>query len=251
MDVERRAEVLGRHGRALQVPAGPAGPPRRVPGGFPRLGALPEGEVPRVAFGVGGVGVLGGPHVLEALPGQGAVGRPGSDIEVHVAARGVGVPAVDEPPHERDHLRDVAGGPRFHIRGDAAEHVVGAAERPLVALCHGPPRDALVGGHPDDLVVDVGDVPAERDLVAARLQPADQDVEIHPGPDVPDVRWCLHRGATQVQRSLPRLDRGELALGARCCVMEAERHAAKATVAGPASRPIIPPREPSAAQDRL
>src|SRR5262249_22807990 len=63
-------------------------------------------------------------------------------------------------------------------------------------------------------------------------------VEAHPGPDVPDVRRGLHGGATQVQRCLPGLDRGELALGARCCVIEAERHAAKATAAGTRHRSI-------------
>src|SRR5262249_41342644 len=125
---------------------------------------------------------------------------------------------------------------------EAAEPFVGAAERALVALRHGPPVGALGTRDLEDLVVDVGDVPAERGLVAARLQPADQDVKAHPGPDVPDVRRGLHRGATQVQRCLPRLHRGELALGAGCCVIEAERHAAKATAGQPGRRPIIPAR---------
>ncbi len=179
-----------------------------------------------------------GRTVFQSLPGQRAVGRPGTDVEVHIAARGVGVPAGNQPPHQRDHLRDMARGPRFHVRREAAEDVIGAAERALVALRHGPPGDAFGGRDTEDLVVDVGDVPAERDLVAAGLQPADQDVEAHPGPDVPDVRRGLHGGATQVQRCLPRLDRGELALGARCCVIEAERHAAKATAAATGRRSI-------------
>src|SRR5262249_57450573 len=46
----------------------------------------------------------------------------------------------------------------------------------------------------------------------------------------------------------PRLDRGKLALGARCCVVEAERHAAKATAGQPGRRPITPARHLSRAE---
>jgi len=60
---------------------------------------------------------------------------------------------------------------------------------------------------------------------------------------MPDMRRCLDRGATQVQRYLPRHEGGEFAHGARCGVMKAERHAAKATAAGPARRLIIPARK--------
>ncbi len=41
VDVEALAEVLHAHRRALDVPAGPAGAPGRVPAGLARLGPLP------------------------------------------------------------------------------------------------------------------------------------------------------------------------------------------------------------------
>ena len=72
VDVEAAAEVLQRHRRALDVPAGPARPPRRGPGRGRRLGlllpALPEREVARVALAAR-VGVLGGLHVVDAAGG--------------------------------------------------------------------------------------------------------------------------------------------------------------------------------------
>ena len=237
MDVEGGAQVLGGHGGAFQVPARAARPPRRLPERLAGLRALPEREVAGISFGVVGVGVVGGPHVVQALPGQRAVGRPGADVEVDVAARRIRVAAVDQPPHERDHLRHVAGRPRLHVRRQAAEHLVGAGERPLVALGHGPPGMLLGGGDPQDLVVDIGDVPAERDLVTARLQPADEDVEVDAGPDVPDVRRRLHRGATQVYRHCPGVNRGEVTHRTCGCVMEAERHPAR--LPGAAARPRV------------
>ncbi len=227
MDVEGRAEVLGRHRRAFQVPAWPARPPRRLPGWLPRLRAFPEGEVAGVPFGIGGFGVLGGAHVLETLPGQGAVLRVGVHVEVDVTVGRVGMAALDQPPHQGDHLGYVAGGAGLHVRGDAAEHGVGAGERPLVPLGHLPPGHALAVRHPDDLVVDVGDVPAEGDLVPAGPQPAGEQVEDHARPDVADVRGRLHGGAAQVQRRLSRGQRDEVAHGAGSGVVEAERHAAR------------------------
>lgn len=43
--VERVAAHVGRHGRALYVPAGPARAPRRRPRRLARLAALPQGKV--------------------------------------------------------------------------------------------------------------------------------------------------------------------------------------------------------------
>ena len=118
VDVEGAAEVLLRHRRALDVPAGPAPSPRRGPRGRRRLGllvALPQGEVARVALAPG-VGVLGGLHVVDLLPGQLAVRRPGPHVEVDVTRpvlRGVGVAALDQRADQLEHLRHVAGGRRL------------------------------------------------------------------------------------------------------------------------------------------
>src|SRR4051812_24733574 len=86
VDVEGAAEVLLRHRRALDVPAGPAASPGRGPRRRRRLGllpALPQREVARVPLSTG-IRVLGGLHVVDLLPGQLAVRRPGPHVEVDV-----------------------------------------------------------------------------------------------------------------------------------------------------------------------
>ena len=55
-------------------------------------------------------------HVVEPLAGQRAVVRVAAHVEVDVAAAGVGVPELDQALDQRDHLRDVAGGPRLGRR---------------------------------------------------------------------------------------------------------------------------------------
>src|SRR5688572_2919115 len=50
VEVERLAQVLGRHGGALDMPPGPARTPRALPRRLARLGRLPEREVERIFF---------------------------------------------------------------------------------------------------------------------------------------------------------------------------------------------------------
>src|SRR5690606_16407952 len=124
-------------------------------------------EVARVALGPVGVGVAGAPHLVDALPGQLPVGGVGEHVEVDVAGAvlgRVGVAAVDQAAHQLHHLRDVPGGARLHRRRQAAQRVVGGGEGALVALGHRPPVHVLGAGDVEDLVVDIGDVAAERDL---------------------------------------------------------------------------------------
>ena len=97
--------------------------------------------------------------------------------------------------------------------GRTSERVVGRGERPLVGGRPLPPRPARRGGLVEDLVVDVGDVADERDVVAARDQPAAQDVEGHPAADMPDVRQPLHGGAAQVDGDVPVAQRHEITHG--------------------------------------
>src|SRR2546430_8814559 len=60
------------HGRALEVPAGTAGPPRRRPRRLARPRALPQREVVRGPLALGrGLALL---HLLGVLPRQRAVG---------------------------------------------------------------------------------------------------------------------------------------------------------------------------------
>ena len=229
VDVEGGTEVLARHRRALDVPAGAAAAVGRGPrrgGGLGLLGALPQREVARVALAPR-VGVAGGLHVVERLPGQLAVRRPRPDVEVDVAGAvlgGVGVALLDQGVDQLEDLGHVAG--RGGLVGGAAdvdrgEHVVELVVHPLRELV---PVEPLLLGLAQDLVVDVGDVADEVDLHPAVLQPAAQHVEVDRRADVADVGLRLHGEAADVDARVAVPDRDEVADVAGRRVVESEGH---------------------------
>ena len=169
------------HRRALQVPARPARPPRASshdgsPGLAPFHSAKSRGSRLRRRVGVGG-----GLHLVDALPGQRAVRRPGAHVEVHVAARRRrrGRASISRCISSTiSGTWPVARG--SYVGGRQPSDVVRPGERALVARGDQPstgrPRLAALR---EDLVVDVGDVADEGDVVAAARQPAAQHVEGH------------------------------------------------------------------------
>src|SRR5262249_39003013 len=106
VDVERRADQLHRHGRALDGPAGPALAPRAVPGRLAGLGRLPQREVAGVALLVADLDAGAGGHLLGVAVAQLAVVVVLGDVEVDVARRGVGEALVDQPLDRRDDVGD-------------------------------------------------------------------------------------------------------------------------------------------------
>ena len=137
---------------------------------------LPQREVARIALHRC-LGVAGGLHVVESLSAQRAVLGEGAHIEVDVTVGRVGVPGLDEPVHEPDHLGHMPGGAWLVGRRQAAEDVVGPGEGSLVAHGDLPEGHALIRAPGKDLVVDVSDVAHEGDVVAGSLEPAPEDVE--------------------------------------------------------------------------
>src|SRR5699024_2778054 len=140
---------------------------------------------------------------------------------------GVGVSVVEEWLHEFELLGHVAGRTRLHGGCQATEGLIGPGECTLVTFAHNPPGHPFGGGDVDDLVVDVGDVTAERDVITEVGQPAAQDVEVDAGTDVSDVGGRLHRGTTHVQGRTAFAQRGELADLSGTGVIEAQTHAVK------------------------
>ena len=174
MDVEGRPEVLRGHRRALEVPTGPAGSPRGVPGRLARLRALPQREVPRVALALG-IGVGGGLHRRRPA------GRTARRTPARTARRSRRRPAVDgtrAPARSAGASgrpsRGRARRARFVRRWQHAERVVRARRTPgrcAYDQAHQGPCSADSRRH--DLVVDVGDV-AARHRGSRRAQPAAQ-----------------------------------------------------------------------------
>ena len=136
VDVEGVAEVLVGHRRALQVPAGPAAAPGRLPAR--RLGSPGLAPFHRAKSRGSRLPVSPSPERLarcrRSLVGQRAVPGEGADVEVDVAVGLVGVAAFDEAAHHLDHLGDVAGGARLVGGRQAAEGVVAVVEGALVLV---------------------------------------------------------------------------------------------------------------------
>ena len=124
-----------------------------------------------------------------------AVMRPARHVEVDVAGRvavrvthHIAVAVVDDLLDEVDHVDHVAGGARLVRRRLHAKLAVRLGELAFVDIRALPPLLARGGGLVEDLVVDVGDIAHERDLVAQSLEPAAHHVERDGGADVADMR---------------------------------------------------------------
>src|SRR3954462_14961036 len=86
-----------RHRRALDVPARPAPPPRRVPCRvLAALLRLPEREVERILLAVGALDALALVHVVDPAMAEGAVVRVRPNAEVDVPVDRVGVAPVEQ-----------------------------------------------------------------------------------------------------------------------------------------------------------
>ena len=165
---------------------------------------------------------------------------------------GVGKAGIDKPLHVLDHLGDKARRARLHGRRENAEQVIGLGELALVGGHPLPPGAIILGGLGKDLVIDIGDIAHERDVIALREQPAAQDVESHAGAQVADVRLRLRGGATQVDGGVAGANRLEVALAAGGCVKNAQStHATQSkspvrgvSVGAARQRPLPPPRGP-------
>ena len=176
VDVQRLSELSDAHDRALEVPAGPPSPPRRIPGRTHRLvhgfGRLPEGEVTDIFLLVLVVRHTGtrarafGVQPLEATVGGERADRKKDRSVLH----GIGEPLLFEPLDPRHHLGDVPGGQwidpsRKNPEGSrVGQDVLGERSGVLayVLLC--------LGRSIDGLVVHVGEVHDEVDLVAGPRQ---------------------------------------------------------------------------------
>ena len=225
VDVEAVAEDLERHRRALDVPAGPARSPGRIPLRLSGLRGLPEREVDRAALLL--VDLDARARALEQLferaMRQRAVRRQRVDLEVHALAfDDIGVAARDELRDQLLHLVDELG----RVRDLVGPQDVEAVELfPVVVLVLA--RELGFGRAPfrgagDDPVFDVGDVLHVGDAIAEPAQvPADR-VEGDRSAAVADVRRVVRRRPAHVHRHGAFRARHEVDLRSRRGVVDAE-----------------------------
>ena len=161
VDVERRPEVGHAHRRALDVPAGPARPDRRVPRRLAGLRALPEREVADVVLAVlVGLHALADPHRARDRGGR-AGRRPATTRSGRRSSRrrcGRRGPARAASATSVDDLRDVLGRARQHVGRVMPSASASARNARRVAVGELAERIALGRRAADDLVVDVGQV---------------------------------------------------------------------------------------------
>src|SRR5690606_37425404 len=120
--------------------------------------------------------------------------------EVDVAVVLVGVTAGEELLDHLDHLGDVPGGAGLHAGRQASEVREGAVEHPVDGIGYPPPRRALGNRPADYLVLDVGDVTAQQDVISAEFEPALQNIEVDLRPHLPGVRRGHDRRAAEINR---------------------------------------------------
>src|SRR5215212_4488222 len=106
MDVDRLAEVRADHGRAFDVPAGPAAPRGRLPPDDSFRARFPQYEVRWIAL----IGCNLDPstceHRLPIAAAECSVIRVGRHMEQHVTLRFISVVQTYEPLDHRDHRAD-------------------------------------------------------------------------------------------------------------------------------------------------
>ena len=230
MDVKVIPQQGLTHGRALNVPARPARPPRTFPGGFPRLGLLPEGEVGGRPLPVGGRAPLA-LRLFDRAVGQLAVVFVPGHVEIDVASGGVGKALLDQSLDEPDDAVDVVGRlwhfvDAIDAKGGQILEIVG---RHLTGqIGH---RDAPGGALGDQLVVNVGDVDDPGHLPAGVDKVPLDGVEDHRPDHMADVARLVDRRAAEVHPDPTRGDRLERLLGmaervvdldfgkGRCCLL--------------------------------
>ncbi len=210
MDVDLFAQDGQVHGRALDVPAGPALAPGRVPGRFAWFGGFPDGKVHRVFFFFFDLDARPGLHILDLAARKLAVIGVFGDAEIDVPVFGrVGEALVDQP---LDHGLDLVhrlGGTRV---GGGRQHVqvfqvlaVGLD----VAFGQRLRIHALLVGPVDDLIVHIREVHDVTHVVAAVFQVAPDHVEDDRRHGVPDVRVGIDGRTAHVHLDHVRFERLE------------------------------------------
>ena len=212
VNIDGFAEIAIGHGGALDVPAGSALSPRGIPVGLAGLGGLPESEVERVFLDIVDVDARAGLQIVDRLVAQLAVVLELERAVIHVAVHLVGIALLDEDGDDVDDLLNVLGRLRMHGGRLDAERLrideifVDILLRDLIG------GDALLVRALDDLVVDVGEVLHEGDVVASVLEIAAENVEHDDRAGVADVDVVIHRRAAGVHADLALLDGDELFL---------------------------------------
>ena len=224
VDVEGLAQIGARHGRAFDMPAGPAPAPGARPAGQVFRARLPEHEVRRVPLVGRHIDARAGDQLLPGVAREPPVIRHGGHMEEHMPVRLIGVAVRDQLFDHLDHFADMPGGARLDIGRQRAERGHVGVER-----LGRPRRDALdrlarLGRPRIYLVVHVRDV---AHIGHARIEPLQQPVEHvehDDGARIADMREVVNRRPAHIEAHMLRVERLERLLGARQRVVDDQGH---------------------------
>ena len=211
MDVDRSAQVAMHHGGALGVPTGTLAPGAR-PAGFAGLSGLPQGKVERIVLVLVLLDARANHKVVDVAARDLTIVGIAAHGKVHIAVIGcVSVALLDKRLDHGDHGADLLGG----AGRTSGSSTLAARMTPINlsenSVATSAPFGLLVGAL-DDLVIDIGEVLGERDLVAARDEPATNHVKADERAGIADVDVVVDRGAAHVHADLAGLDGLELFL---------------------------------------
>ncbi len=185
VDVKGAAQGIGRHGRALDMPAGTPIPPGRGPGRFAGLGRLPQGKIQGVALVLPRLHPRAHSELIDGLAGEAAiVGEAAHGIVDIAVGRRIGMAPGDELTNEPLHGPHMLRRPRFQVRRPAEEG--------RLVLVHGVDKTGGKGldrlpalqGAADDLVVDIRDIAHIGHLQPPGTQVAHHRIKGHHHPRV-------------------------------------------------------------------
>ena len=210
VDVDGLAEVLLGHRRALDVPSRSAHAPRRLPSDFGFLFAgLPQREVQRILLDLTYRDAGAALKIVDVLSRQFAVFRELASRIIDVAVRLISVALVYQGLNELYDLRDVLRDLRMHVGLHNAQRLRVVEVLLDVFLGDFRSADALLLGPVDDLVIHVGKVLHELDLVASVFEVPSECIEHHERSGVSYVKEIVDRRSADIHPDLARLDRYE------------------------------------------
>jgi len=206
VNIERVAEVLHRHGRAFNVPAGPAGADARLPEVLARLRRFPERKIPRVFFIVlidvhARASLNAGQIDLRELPVIGEFGDAVIDRAIACVGEAFLLQALDQ----RDHVVDMIGSPNQLLGHFDVERVNVLEERLDVLLREFADVDSGGGCRVNNAIIHVGHVHHLHHAIPLRAQKAAQDVLKHKGAEIADVGRGVDRRAAGIDSNLARM----------------------------------------------
>ena len=200
--VKSIAKVFGRHRGTLDVPAGPALSPRRIPAGFALFCGFPKREIKRSFFALINGNTRSFLHVVELPPGELAVVFELGDLKINVAVDHICKTAFNELFDNAYHVSNVFGGFRIVHRSFYVKPVHHLEIAVYVLLCQLGYWHLRVVRLLNDLIVYIGDVLDVIDRIAGVREVPVKDVERDVRPAVAQMGLVVRRDAAYVHVDL-------------------------------------------------